>query len=256
MLIDTHAHLQDEKYINIEEVVKNASDNNVGKIVCSSYDLNSSIQAIELSQKFEQVYATIGIHPEHAESLNDDVLNKLRSLSQHNKVTAIGEIGLDYHYENTNKPAQKFAFIKQIELAYELKLPIVIHSRDATGDMLEILREYKNKIHRAVLHCFSGSIETLNEIMKMGFYVSYGGVSTFNNARGLINTIKQTPIERIMLETDCPYLAPVPYRGKLNEPKYIPIIANKIAEIKDENIEKIEEITSKNAEFVYFNKIK
>ena len=173
-------------------------------------------------------------------------------LSKNKKVVAVGEIGLDYHYDLSPRDIQKQVFEKQILLAYKLGLPIVIHMREATQDTLEILEKNKQYIIRAVLHCFNGSKQTLDKIMSMGFYVSYGGAVTFKNANGLLDIVKATPLDRIMLETDCPYMTPVPYRGQPNMPKYIPLVAEKICELKNISINQLQEITTKNAE-KFFN---
>ena len=247
-MIDAHAHLQDDKYTNVDNVVKESVRAGVGKIICSSYDIASSKLAVELAEKYNDVYATIGIHPHDAKSLTKNAIEELKKLSKNKKVVAIGEIGLDYHYMLSNKEEQKEAFLAQIELANELALPMVIHSRDAVGDTIDILRENLNKLKNGVcIHCFNMSIEILKEITKYGFYISVGGIVTFKNANNIVEVIKECDMDKLMLETDAPYLAPVPYRSNINEPKYVPVIAQKIADIKNISLEEVEIKTTNNA---------
>ncbi len=253
MYIDTHAHLQDEILKNrIDSVLNNAKEHNVKKIVCASYDLKSSYQAIDISKNHKNIYAVIGVHPENCEEYSDKVEEELTRLCKDKKVVAIGEIGLDYHYTKENKQKQKEVFIKQILLANKLKLPIVIHTRDAIGDTMEIIRKYEKYLKNGVVfHCFNASEEILNEIVGKGFYVSYGGVITFNNARNLIEIVKKTPLDKILTETDCPYLAPVPFRGQTNEPKNIDLIIKKISEIKNIELNKLEKIIENNTKNIF-----
>ncbi|MBO5884736.1 MAG: TatD family hydrolase [Clostridia bacterium] len=249
MLIDTHAHLQDNVYDqNIDGLIKNAQANNVKKIVCASYNLKSSIQSVDFANKYDCIYAVIGVHPENCEEYNLEVESQLEQLAQDKKVLAIGEIGLDYHYTTENKEVQKQAFISQIKLAHKLNLPIVIHSRDAIGDTLQIIRDNKDYIKKGgVFHCFNASVPVLEEIVKMGFYVSYGGAITFSNAEKLREIVASTPVDRILLETDCPYMSPVPYRGKVNEPKNIDLVIEKLSAIKNVDIQELEQIIENNA---------
>ena len=253
MYIDTHAHLQDEQLLqDVEDIIKSAEKNNVKKIICSSWNVSSSQMAVELSSKYSCVFATIGVHPENCEEYNKEAEDKLIQLAGQNKVCAIGEIGLDYHYTKENKELQKQVFASQIILADKLGLPIVIHTRDAMGDTMQVVRECKKYInHGGVFHCFHGSKQILDEIIKMGFYVSYGGATTFNNASDLKELVKATPLERLLTETDCPYMSPVPLRGKKNEPKNIAIIIKNIAELKNINLKNIEEIIEKNTKNIY-----
>lgn len=247
MFIDVHAHLNDEKFENVESIVENALSEKVNKIITAGFDISSSRKNLEIASRFPNVFATIGIHPEMVDELEKDYLEVLKEMSKNKKVVAIGEIGLDYHFKYDNKELQKEIFVKQIELANFLDLPVVVHSRDAMGDTLELLKKHPPK-KESLLHCYSGSIESAKEFIKLGFSFSFGGVVTFNNAKNVVKVVEELPIEKIMLETDCPYMAPVPFRGKRNEPMYIPYIARKIAEIKNIEVEKIAEITTKNAE--------
>lgn len=250
MFIDVHAHLNDEKFENVESIVENALSEKVNKIITAGFDISSSRKNLEIASRFPNVFATIGIHPEMVDELEKDYLEVLKEMSKNKKVVAIGEIGLDYHFKYDNKELQKEIFVKQIELANFLDLPVVVHSRDAMGDTLELLKKHPPK-KESLLHCYSGSIESAKEFIKLGFSFSFGGVVTFNNAKNVVKVVEELPIEKIMLETDCPYMAPVPFRGKRNEPMYIPYIARKIAEIKNIEVEKIAEITTKNAEKMF-----
>ncbi|MBQ3494429.1 MAG: TatD family hydrolase [Clostridia bacterium] len=248
MFIDTHAHLGDERIIcDIQNVLEQAKNAGVGKIVCVGYDLQSSQQAVELSEKYENVYACIGVHPHDAKTYTNQVEQKLIELAEHPKVLAIGEIGLDYFYDLSPREIQKQVFVRQIELAKRLHKKIVVHMREATQDTMEILEQNRANILGAIVHCFNGSKETLERVMKMGFYVSYGGAVTFKNANGILEAVKNTPMNRILLETDCPYMTPVPHRGQTNYPKYITLVAQKICELKNMDIKQLEEITTQNA---------
>ena len=253
MFIDTHAHIQDDMLKDrVIEIVASAKENNVGKIVCASYDLSSSDTAVEFANKFEGVFATVGVHPENCEYYNLDVERKLIELCKDKKVIAIGEIGLDYHYTKENKERQKEVFEKQILLADKLSLPVVIHTRDAIGDTLEIVRKNKDKLKKGgVFHCFHESKEVLNEIISLGFYVSYGGVITFNNANSLREIVAYTPVERMLTETDCPYMTPVPKRGQINSPENIPLIVKKLSEIKKIDEKELEKILEQNTKNIY-----
>ena len=250
MFVDVHAHLCDEKFNNLEEIVENAKREKVEKIVSASYNFASCEKNLEIAENFENVFITVGIHPENVDEIEEDYLKKIKDMVKNKKVVAIGEIGLDYHWRDDNKDLQKRIFIEQIELANKLGLPVVVHCRDAIGDTFQILKEHTPKCE-SLMHCYSGSIESAKEFMKLGFSFSFGGVVTFKNARNVQEVVKNIPIERIMLETDCPYMSPEPFRGKINEPKNIPIIAEKIAELKNIEKIKIEEITTKNSEKMF-----
>lgn len=250
MFIDVHAHLNDKKFENIDDIITNAEQAGVEKIITAGYDITSSIEGLEIANKHTGVFATVGIHPENTDDVEENYLDKLKELCKDKKVVAIGEIGLDYHFRSDNKDLQKKILIEQIALANELNLPVVLHCRDAIGDMMTLLQEHRLK-RESLLHCYSGSIESAREFMKLGFSFSFGGVVTFKNASNVINVISNLPLEKIMIETDCPYMAPVPFRGKMNEPKFIPYIAEKIAEIKSLSIEEIAEKTTKNAEKMF-----
>jgi len=250
MLIDTHAHLNDSRYSTekVEEIVSSLFLNNIEKVITVGYDTESSLKSVELSEKYDNVCAVVGIHP----SSPEEDISFLKDLTKNKKVLAIGEIGLDYHYPNFNKELQIDTFISQIKLAYSLKLPIVIHLRDAYEDMLNILKEYKEYlVYGAVVHCYSGSLEYAKELLNLGLYISFTGVITFNNAKKSIEVIKNIPLDKIMIETDCPYLAPEPYRGKLNEPKFVNLVFDKICEVRKIDRESLTQILRENTRKFY-----
>lgn len=249
-IIDSHAHLMDEMYkSDLLDVIKRCEENNLKNVVNIGYNEETSRKAISLAEKYSWMYATIGMHPDECNSENID-FTFIKELAKNKNVVAIGEIGLDYHYESTCKENQKVAFIKQIQLANELNLPVVIHSRDADMDMLKILKE--NKIEKNfVMHCFSSSVEVAKEIIKMGAYISIAGTVTFKNAKNLLEVAKIVPENRLLVETDCPYLTPEPNRGKRNEPTNVWDTARKIAELRNISIEELCEITNSNAKGFY-----
>ncbi len=238
MFIDTHCHLSKEDYENIDKVIEDAKKNDVNYLIVSGYDKKSIKEVIEIAKNKDNVFLTLGYHPSEANITTDEDLVELKEIVKNNKkVVGIGEIGLDYHWVKDNKEKQKNLFIKQIEIAKELNLPIVIHSRDAFQDTYDILKETK---HWGVIHCFSGNLENAKMYSDIGFYFGIGGVLTFSNSN-LKETIKKMPLDKILFETDSPYLAPTPYRGKQNEPKYIPIIAKELSELLNKNEKEIEE---------------
>ena len=243
MFVDSHCHLSSDDYEDIDGVIKNAKEENVKYLIVSGYDVKHNKEVLEIANNYDNIYLTIGFHPSEANIITDSDIENLKELIKNNKrVIGIGEIGLDYHWEKDNKEKQKELFKKQIELAKELNLPIVVHSRDAFQDTYDILKETN---HRGVIHCFSGNIENAKMYASLGYCFGIGGVLTFKNTN-LRETVKEMPIDRILLETDSPYLAPTPYRGEQNEPKYIPIIAEELAKVYDKTIEEIATITTRN----------
>ena len=250
--VDVHAHILDECFKeDVEEVVKRADEKMVTKIICSAYDMQSSIDAVDLAHKFANVFATIGLHPENVDDVDfEQVKQLLIKLTKEKKVVGIGEIGLDYHFTVENKNLQKMIFEKQIELANEVGLPIVVHSRDAMGDTIEILKKTKVK-KESLMHCYSGSFESAKILKNLGFSFSFGGVVTFKNAKNVVEVVKNLPMEKILLETDCPYMTPVPFRGQRNEPKNVVYVADQIARIKGISIEEVARITTENARRVF-----
>ncbi len=248
VFFDSHTHLMDEQYDGIrDEIVENAKKNQVMYMTTIGYNEATSREAVKDAEKYEGVYATVGLHPENVDEY--DNFDFIYELVKNPKVVAVGEIGLDYHWGG-DKERQKKLFIKQIEIANELGKPVVIHSRDADMDMLEILKTHKIE-NGFVMHCFSSSVEVLKEVLKLGAYVSIAGPVTFKNARSLIEVAKLVPEDRLLIETDAPYLTPEPYRGKRNEAAYVVHTAQKIADLREISLEKLAEITTENAKRFY-----
>ncbi|MBE5757794.1 MAG: TatD family deoxyribonuclease [Clostridiales bacterium] len=249
MLIDTHAHLTDEAYKdNVDEIITQLKDNKIEKVFTVAYNKETIIKSVKLAEKYENIYAIIGIHPDEVDDYDSETIELIEKYSQHKKVIAIGEIGLDYHYENYDKDKQKQVFISQIKLAHKLKLPICIHNRDSIGDCLEILKNHKEYLEfGGVVHCFSESEEIYKEIKKLGLKISFGGILTFKNSVVAPKVCKLADIEDIIVETDCPYLTPHPYRGQVNEPKYVSLVAQKIGEIKALSYDTVVNKTTENA---------
>ena len=251
MYIDTHCHLSMEDYDDIDKVIEENKNALVDKIVVSGCSRESIEEVMDLKDRYDMVYVTIGYYPEYADTITESDLDYLKSLLGEKKIVGIGEIGLDYHYTKDNKDKQIWLFEEQLKIAEEFNLPVVIHSRDATMDTINTLKKYKVK---GIIHCFSGSLETANIYISMGFLLGIGGVVTFKNSK-LKDVVKEVPSESIVLETDSPYLAPVPFRGKINSSKYLEYIANFIAEIKNISVEELAEITSRNASSLFdFNR--
>ena len=252
MLIDTHCHLYDEKLAgNYDEILFNAKKNGVEKIIVAGCDEQSCEKAIDLANKYEEVYACVGIYPEYAQSYNEEIEKKLEKLAKNKKVVGIGEIGLDYSVE-TDREKQKDVLLKQLKLACKLKLPVVLHGRDAYGDLVELLKANKDLItYGGTFHCYTGSWELAKEIVKLGFFVSVGGVSTFENAKKVREMVEMVDIKNIVLETDSPYLAPTPMRGKINKPAYVKYVAESLAKLKCMDIKEVEEQTSENAKGLF-----
>jgi hydrolase, TatD family len=252
MFFDTHAHYYDEQFSkDRNEVIMKAFDSGVKYIINASSDVASSIENISIAQQYDNIYAAVGVHPHNAIDINNNIVSALADFAVFPKVVAIGEIGLDYFYDNSPREAQKMAFVKQINLAIQLKLPIIIHDRDAHEDALNIIKNENAKIVGGVFHCYSGSVEMAREVLNNNFYISIAGPVTFKNARKLIDVIKYIPEDRMLIETDCPYLAPEPLRGSRNDSSNLKIIANKIAEIKSRSLEDIADITTRNAKRLF-----
>lgn len=253
-IFDTHIHLNDEKLFNdLDNYIKDAKESNVGRFLCVGYDIESSIKACEIALKNDFVYASIGIIPTEYKKYNENSINELRDLyfKYKNKIKAIGEIGLDYYWENDEsiKKIQKEMFIEQIKLANELNLPVSIHSRDSIQDTYQILKDYK-VINAGIMHCYSGSKEMALEFIKLGFYIAFGGVLTFKNSKVTKEVIMNIPLDKIVFETDAPYLAPSPYRGKINEPKFILETVKYASNLLNIDLDKLIEITSNNAKII------
>ncbi|MFW6029611.1 MAG: TatD family hydrolase [Halanaerobiales bacterium] len=251
-LIDTHAHLDFPKFNKDRlEVIAEAWDKGLSYIVNVGADMLSSKRSLVLAQEYPFIYATVGVHPHEASELDEEALTKLREFAEDDKVVAIGEIGLDYHYDNSPRDIQREAFKKQLLLAKELDLPVVIHSREADEDTLKILKEYYPGMKAGIMHCFGSDLKMARECLDLGLYLAFGGVITFKNAGKLRDVVKEVPLERILIETDSPYLTPVPFRGQRNEPKFVRFVAEKIAEIKDISLIEVAETTTANAIKVY-----
>ncbi len=254
IFVDTHCHLNDEQFSDdLNEVIERAKKNGVRRIINFGAKFSDSKLAVELANENEELFAGVGIHPEEIDEFKiENAEEKLIELAQNKKVVAIGEIGLDYHWEKDieRQEIQKKIFVRQLDIACQLNLPVCIHERDAHGDALKILKAETKNI-RGVLHCFSGSLEMAKEIWKMNFLIGIDGPLTFKNSAKLPEIVKAAPLEMILIETDAPYLAPTPYRGKRNEPAFVVEVAKKIAEIRGESLEKIAEITTRNAENLY-----
>ena len=247
MYVDSHAHVNFGMYENVDDVLKEASKCNVKKIVNCAEDLKTSYDVIDLHNKYISLYPAVGIHPQNVDSCTIDDIIELEKILCSEKVIALGEIGLDYYYSRENREKQILFFESQLKLAEKYNLPVIIHSRNATDDVLKILKKYSIK---GVIHCFSGSIETAREFIKLGYYLGVGGILTFKNSK-LGEVIKNVPIEYILLETDSPFLTPEPYRKYKNEPKYIPVIAEKLALLKEIEVEDVMEITTENASRIF-----
>lgn len=251
MLFDTHVHYDDEQFdADRAEVLKSLKTYGVGSIVNIGSSMKTSRTSVALAEKYDFVYAAVGVHPSETDGLCEADMNELKRLAANPKVRAIGEIGLDYHYpDDVAPPVQKKWLERQLELAKELDMPVVIHDRESKGECLEILK--KHRISNGVVHCFSGSAETAREILKLGMMISFTGVLTFKNARRAVEACAAIPLDRLMIETDCPYMSPEPHRGERNFSGYVEFVARKMAEIKGVSYEEIAEITTRNAKRFY-----
>lgn len=246
MIFDSHAHYDDRRFNkDREQVIKELKENNIVGVLNCGASLRGARASAKLAEKYDIFYSAVGIHPGNAYELTEEAVKEIKDMAKNNKVRAIGEIGLDYYWEeNPPKEVQKAVFRRQMEIARELNLPVVIHDRDAHGDTLEIMKEFPEV--KGVVHCFSGSVEFAHECLKLGYYIGITGVITFKNAKKLREVAKEVPLDRILVETDCPYMAPTPYRGERNRSEYIKYIIEQIAEIKGVSVEEIQDITIEN----------
>ncbi len=245
-LIDTHAHLDDKRlYNNVSELINRAKKKGVTKIINIGITVESSEKSIELAKNYDEVYASVGIHPHDAKNAPKGYIDRLRSMASQEKVIAIGEMGLDFFKNISPQQEQKDVFKEQLQLAKELNLPVIIHDRDAHEEVIEILKDYNGV--RGVFHCFSGDAEVASKVLELGFYISFTGTITFKKADKLREVVRKTPMDMMMIETDCPYLAPEPFRGKLNEPAYVRLVGEAVAEEKNLHFDKVAEITTRNA---------
>lgn len=253
-IIDSHAHLDSERFdYDRDIVISNLEENGVERVYNIGADLESSIASVELASIYENLRAVIGVHPHSADEYNDEVENKLIELAKNENVKAIGEIGLDYYYDYSPRDTQREVFIRQIELANKLNLPIVIHTRDAVQETFDIIKEAKQKYPdlKVLIHCFTQSVEMMREYMKLGCYIALGGAVTFKNSVHPKEVAKEVPLEFLLLETDSPYLAPTPMRGKRNEPMFIKHTAKEIGKLRGMKAQEIIDITAENAKRFY-----
>ena len=249
-IFDTHAHYMRSDFGGeLEPLLDGLPDKGVERVLAIGVEIETSEEEIALAEKYPYIWAAVGIHPGHVSEIPENWEAELERLLGHPKVAALGEIGLDYHYDNAQRELQQRIFRRQLEIAAKHNKPVVIHSRDASGDTMEILREYRP---RGVMHCFSGSAETAKEVIKLGMYIGFTGVLTFKNSKKAWEACAAVPIDRLLLETDCPYMAPVPHRGERSESSMIKFTAEKMAEIKGVSTEEMIEIARENGERLFF----
>ena len=247
-LIDSHAHMDSEQFDSDRAEVFQRIKDNMDFIVNIGYDIESSKQGVEYSKKYDFIYAAVGIHPDDIEGYDDKLEQELEELAKNERVLAIGEIGLDYHWMTRPKEEQQEIFRRQMKVAERVGKPVVIHSRDAIEDTVKILKEFPSV--KGIFHCYPGSVETALQVIG-NYYFGIGGVLTFKNAKKLVEVVKNIPLEKLILETDCPYMAPTPFRGKRNEPVYVEYVAKKIAEIKGITYDEVAEATNLNTRKAY-----
>ncbi|AOV06321.1 TatD family hydrolase [Sporosarcina ureilytica] len=248
MFIDTHVHLNADQYEgDVEEVIERALEAGVSKMVVIGFDRKTIRKAMELTERYPFIYAVVGWHPVDAIDCTEEDLEWIESLAAHPKVVGIGEMGLDYYWDKSPKEVQQKLFRRQVQLAKKVNLPIVIHNRDATADVVRILKEEEAEKVGGIMHCFSGSVEIAKECIAMNFLISLGGPVTFKNAKGPKQVAKEIPLSKLLIETDAPYLTPHPHRGKRNEPVYVTLVAEEIAKLKEISVEEVASVTTKNA---------
>ena len=254
MIFETHAHYEDKKFdLDRDELLTSMSLNGISPIVNVGSSIETTKKSIELAEKYDFIYAAVGVHPSDIECLSEDGMEWLRRQAEHPKAVAIGEIGLDYYWDKEEdvQEKQRYWFRRQLELAKDAGLPVIIHSRDAAEDTLSIMRNAYEMQITGVIHCFSYSAEIAQEYVKMGYYIGVGGVVTFKNAKKLKEVVEKIPWGKILLETDCPYMAPEPFRGKRNSSIYLTYVADKIAELKDVTRQEVIDVTRQNAYHMY-----
>ena len=247
-MIDTHCHLYDKKLIHkLNQIIENAYSANIEKMICIGDTLGTSDKSIQIAEKYNNIYASVGIHPHESKLAPENYLSQIKQKVKHHKVVAIGEIGLDYYYNLSDKKHQKPVFLEQLKLAKQLDLPAIVHCRNAEKDVYDTI--LKSKHNQGVIHCFSGTMDFAKKIIDLGYYISFTGMITF--VKELENVIEEISLENIMIETDAPYLAPVPYRGKVNQPAFVQQVAKKISDIKNISIKEVERITTINAKSLF-----
>lgn len=243
-MIDTHCHLYSEYYDNLDELIDKLKDNNIEAVIVNGCDMKSNKEILELTKKYDIVYGALGFHPTELDNVTDEELHWLEKHINDSKIVAVGEIGLDYHYDNADKEKQKYFFEKQLEIAKKYNKPVIIHTRDSIQDTYNIV---KDSMCTGSIHCYSGSLEMAKEFIKVGFCIGIGGIVTFKNAKNIIEVIKNIDEEYILLETDSPYLTPEPYRKYKNDSSYLKIILEKICSIKSKDFMELKEVTTNNA---------
>lgn len=248
-LIDTHSHIDMKDFEDLDKIISNAHAFGVKKIIIPSVDRKSFERVIEISNKYENVYCALGVHPSEAKNAKEEDFEKIVELSANKKVVGIGECGLDYYWDKSFVDEQKRVFLKQIEIAKALKKPLIVHDREAHKGTFDLLKDISEV--PVIMHCFSGSLEFAKECIKKGFYIALGGVVTFKNAKKVHEIAKNIPLESLLLETDAPYLTPEPYRGKRNEPAYVKFVAEKIAELRGISFDEVAEATTQNANEIF-----
>ena len=251
MIFDTHAHYDDKQFAeDRDQILSSMQEQGVGTIVDASATVDSWERVLELTRRYAFVYGMIGVHPDEVGNLNEENFARMKALLEMEKIVAVGEIGLDYYWDKEGHDLQKHWFIRQLDLARKMNKPVMIHSREAAADTMEIMKEHGKGL-KGVIHCYSYSLEMAREYVKMGYYIGVGGVVTFKNSKKLKEIVEEIPLESIVLETDCPYLAPTPFRGKRNSSLYLPYVVEAIAELKGISAEQVIEQTEKNARDLY-----
>lgn len=250
MLFDTHAHYDDDRFGKERDgLLASMPSQGVGYITNVGTDLETSLTTLELTRRFDFVYGAVGYHPHQAKDMTNESLDRIVAMLSESKIRALGEIGLDYHYDLSERNIQREVFARQLDIAAQLDMPVIIHEREACKDVMDILRA--SKVRKGVVHCFGGSRETARELLDMGFHISFTGVITFSNAKRAYEVVPYIPSDRIMAETDCPYLTPVPYRGKTNHSGYLKYTVAKMAEMRGVSFEEMADITTLNAKLFY-----
>ena len=249
MLTDTHCHLfYDQLKNDLSGVLERANEQGVGRFICVATNISDSHECLEISKAYENVYASAGIHPHDSKDAPNDFVDKIHQLMKYDEMVAVGEMGLDYYRNHSSPEIQKKVFRSQMQIALDINKPVIFHNRDADNDLVSVLREFPDV--NGVAHCFSSNLETAQKFLDQGYYISFSGNLTFKNSH-LPNVAKEIPLDRLLVETDCPYLSPDPHRGKTNEPSRVSLVAKKLAEIHSISIEKITEITSNNATEIF-----
>lgn len=252
MLIDSHAHIDDRRFnSDRDSIIRNMEKDGLKSIVNIGVDLQTSIDSVGLAEEHDNIYATVGVHPHNVRNMDDSTLEVLKAFAKRDKVVAIGETGLDFYRDNSPRDAQRKWFRKQLQLAKEVDLPVVIHSRDASEEVYNIIESEQDGTLRGVMHCFSESPEMAQKYLDLGFYISLSGTVTFNNARVPKEVAKMVPIDRLMIETDSPYLTPEPNRGKRNEPAYVRYVAGEVADLRGISYQELVKETTKNTERLF-----